>query len=402
MNENAFKQSLTKFLDSTADKKNEKTTGMRSGKGFYFWYSENCLDIAVEMVIEDPKIGKLFSWKQLRKEITTLTGKGKAKSEADTQIIKDILGLINKKPEEFLCIIPFHGIKLESPYTIGNVTLYPANQKKSVLKSKVSDKLYDKLIDTVTDNQNFATVNVQAVIASGAIEVAISEVKSALNILRFLMSEPNMLYQIGVGKRNQTMFDNEFIAVAKNSGITQHPFQYVPFPADLNALEPFGKDYVKRIGDIQRKIYSSQALKLIPLEKGLANATNLIANGLDAGEPTIQIIQLMSAIEALVEQKTFVQGITDQVCERTALLLGKDFKSRREIFDRLTTLYEKRSNLSHGNTAVVTYYDVIYLWKIARNLCFYFHIHFGEFIDSNKHEKAKLKDYLLNLRFEGK
>lgn len=400
MNENTFKQALTKFLDSIADEKNEKTTGMISGDGFYFWYSVSYLTNAVEMVIDDPKLGKLFSWKKLQEEIVKLTGKGKAKSESNTQIIEDILGLINKKPEEFLCIIPFHGIELESPYTIGNVTLYPASQKKSVLKAKVNDKLYDKLIDTVTDNQNFATVNVKAVIPSGAIEVAISEVKSALNILRFLMSEPNMLYQIGVGKQNKTMFDKEFIAVAQNSGITQHPFQYVSRPAELSALQPFGEAYVKRIGDIQHKIYSSQPT--IPLEKGLVNATNLIANGLDSEEPTIQIIQLMSAIEALVEQKTFVQGITDQVCERTALLLGKDSKSRRKIFDRLTTLYGKRSNLSHGNTAVITHYDVVYLWQIAKNLCFYFHMHFDDFIDSNTHEKARLKDYVLNLRFEGK
>ncbi|MGJ3791929.1 hypothetical protein [Lactiplantibacillus argentoratensis] len=400
MNENIFKQEITKFLDSITNKQDENTSGMTMGQGYFFWYSEIYLANAVEIIIEDSKLGKLFSWKNLQEKIVKLTGEGKAKNEADTQIIEDILGLINKKPEEFLCIIPFHGIKLESPYTIGNVTLYPASQKKSVLKSKVNDKLYDELIDTVTDKQNFATVNIQAVIPSGAIEVAILEVKSTLNILKFLMNEPNVLYQIGVGKQNKTMFDKEFIAVNQNSGITQHPFQYMPRPAELSNLQPFGKSYVKRIGDIQLKIYSSQST--VPLEKGLVNATNLIASGLDSEDPTIQIIQLMSAIEALVEQKTFVQGITDQVCERAALLLGKDSTSRRRIFDRLTTLYGKRSNLSHGNTAVITHYDVIYLWQIAQNLCFYFHMHFDDFIDSNKHEKAKLKDYLLNLRFEGK
>jgi hypothetical protein len=400
MNENIFKQAITKFLDSITDDQDEKKSGMATGQGYLFWYSVSYLANAVEIIIEDPKLGKLFSLKELQKKIVKLTGEGKAKNETDTKIIEDILGLINKKPEEFFCVIPFHGIKLESPYTIGSVTLYPASQKKSVLKFKVSDKLYDKLIDTVTDEQSFATVNVQAVIPSGAIEVAILEVKSALSILKFLVNEPNMLYQIGVGQQNQTMFDKEFIAVNQNSGITQHPFQYVPRPAELSKLQPFGKDYVKRIGDIQLKIYSSQSIA--PLEKGLVNATNLIASGLDSEDPTIQIIQLMSAIEALVEQKTFVQGITDQVCERAALLLGKDSTSRRKIFDRLTTLYGKRSSLSHGDTAVITPYDVIYLWQIAQNLCFYFHMHFDEFIDSNKHEKAKLKDYLLNLRFEGK
>ena len=108
----------------------------------------------------------------------------------------------------------------------------------------------------------------------------------------------------------------------------------------------------------------------------------------------------MSAIEALVEQKTFVQGITDQVCERSALLLGKDLISRKKIYSKLTSLYGKRSNLSHGDTAVVTHYDVVYLWEIARNLCFYFQLNFDKFIDSNKQEKKKLKTYLLDLRFE--
>lgn len=400
MNEDKFKQALAKFLDSTTNKRNEKSTGLIANNDFYFWYSVSCLSNAVEMVIEDPKLGKLFSWKKLQEKIVKLTGEEQANGESNTQIVEDILGLINKNPEEFLCIIPFHGIKLESPYTIGNVTLYPASQKKSVLKDKVSPKLYDKLIDTVTDNQNFATVNVKAVIPSGAIEVAISEVKSALNILRFIMNTPNMLYQIGVGKQNQTMFDKEFIAVAQNSGITQHPFEFVPYPIDLSDLQSSEKNYIKRIGDIQRKIYNKQST--VPLEKGLANATNLIANGLANKESSIKIIQLMSAIEALVEQKTFVQGISDQVCERTALLLGKDSNSRRKMFDKLTTLYGKRSNLSHGNTAVITHYDVVYLWQIAKSLCFYFHIHFSEFVDSNTHEKKKLKEYLLNLRFEGK
>lgn len=103
-----------------------------------------------------------------------------------------------------------------------------------------------------------------------------------------------------------------------------------------------------------------------------------------------------------MNKKTFVQGITDQVCERTALLLGKDSKSRRKIFDRLTTLYGKRSNLSHGDTAVVTHYDVVYLWEIARNLCFYFQLNFDKFFDSKQQEKKNLKTYLLDLRFEGK
>ena len=94
MNKNKFKHAITKFLDSITDERNEKKTGMAMGQGYLFWYSESYLANAVEIIIEDPKLGKLFSLKGLQEKIVNLTGEGKAKNETDTQIIEDILGLI--------------------------------------------------------------------------------------------------------------------------------------------------------------------------------------------------------------------------------------------------------------------------------------------------------------------
>ncbi|WNW17979.1 HEPN domain-containing protein [Lactiplantibacillus plantarum] len=167
------------------------------------------------------------------------------------------------------------------------------------------------------------------------------------------------------------MFDKEFLAVAEDHGLTQHPFDYLPTALDLcqiNNPENIAiKNYIERVGGIEGKILREK--NTVPLERGLLNATNLIANGLDSEEPTIQLIQLMSAIEALVEQKTFVQS---QVCERTALLLGATEEARVNIYKTLSVLYGKRSDLSHGGTAMVTHYDVVTLWELARELCFYF------------------------------
>lgn len=397
-NQDKFKQVLIKFLDNTSDKQIQNTTALTMGPGYYFWYSSIYLANVIEEIIEDPKLGKLFSWKELGELILSLIGKGKAADKKNEQIFENILQQITKSPNRFFCIIPFHGINLTKSYPIGNVTLYPASEKQSVLNKNVSSDLCGEIMDSLTDHQNFATVSVDAVIEAGAIETALSEVKSALNILKFLMNTPTSIYQIGVGKQNQTMFDNEFVAVTNDRGTTQHPFQYMPTPASLSDIQQPGKDYINRIGKIQSKIYTSQ--KIVPLERGLANATSLIADSLNYEEPNIQLTQLMSAIEALVEQKTFVQGITDQVCERSALLLGKDLISRKKIYSKLTSLYGKRSNLSHGDTAVVTHYDVVYLWEIARNLCFYFQLNFDKFLDSNQKEKKNLKTYLLDLRFE--
>lgn len=400
-NDDIFKKNLHEFLTHISNRQTKNQTALTTGKGYFFWYSEVYLANIVELVIADSVLGKRFAWKELGQSILALTGKGKAKNKTDDQISETILNqVIKKAPDNFFCVIPFHGINLNEPYNLGNVTLYPSNQKEAVIQDAISDNFRNQLLDTITDSQNFATVNVQAVIPAGAIEVALSEVKAALNILRFLINVPTKMYQIGVGKPNKNMSDKEFIAVSEKEGVTQHPFQYIPVSAELNAIQPIGKKYITKMGEIQTKIYNSETT--IPLEKGLFNATNLIAESLDTEELTMQLIQLMSAIEALVEQKTFVQGITDQVCERTALLLGENLHSRQEIYNKLTNLYKKRSNLSHGNTAIVTHYDVVYLWNVARSLCFYFQLNFDRFSDSNNQEKKNLKEYLLDLRFENK
>lgn len=38
------------------------------GQGYLFWYSESYLANAVEIIIEDPKLGKLFSLKGLQEK----------------------------------------------------------------------------------------------------------------------------------------------------------------------------------------------------------------------------------------------------------------------------------------------------------------------------------------------
>ena len=77
-NQDNFKEVLIKFIDSTSDKRNQNTTAVTMGQGYYFWYSSIYLANIIEEIIVDPKLGKLFSWKELGELVLSLIGKGKA------------------------------------------------------------------------------------------------------------------------------------------------------------------------------------------------------------------------------------------------------------------------------------------------------------------------------------
>ncbi|WP_349535499.1 hypothetical protein [Leuconostoc citreum] len=393
-----IKELVKLFLEKVSLERNEHTTGMKAGANHVFYYSDIVLAEITERILNEPKLGKLFSRKDVNATILEFVGSGFEDRENDEKVICKIIKWINSDPIEFTCFIPVHGVEVSNKYKIGDVTLHPFNEKKSILKANLKADMTSFIETESIDKLPFAIIKVNSISPDGAIEVAISEVKSTLNILQFLFNTPGSIYQIGTGKPTQNTGDSQYLALSSTTGIAQQKSRYIPFGIDLSLLSTNETEYLQRVSEIQSDIFNQT--KTVPLQNGLFNATTLIGNSLNSEDLTLQLLQLMSAIEALVEQNTFTQGITDQVCERTALLLGADYDSRKKIYDKLSDLYKKRSHLTHGNTASINYFDIVNLWEIAKNLCFYFDQHYEYFLDSNKNEKKNLKAYVLKLRFE--
>ncbi|MCL0312268.1 HEPN domain-containing protein [Apilactobacillus xinyiensis] len=366
-------------------------------------YSTMLMNDVLKYIILEASSGDYFSEEDLSKDILQICCRSILSEKDDETIFKEIMRLINSKPKKFFCIIPIHGIELTYCYNFGIVSLYPSSMKTEVIRSSYNKDMSDFFLNSKNkignfDNEDFATINVLALSSQRAVEIAIYEINKTLNVIKFLFNGIGNLYQIGIGKKTETMFDNEFIVASNeySKGSMKHPFKFLPMPANLNNLNKNGKKFVEIVTKIQSKIYKKQ--KTTPLERSLFNSVNLIASALYTDDYEVRMIKLMSAIESLVEQKTFNQSITDQVCERTALLLGKDLKLRTEIYNTMIKLYNKRSILSHGDTVRITKYDVDYLFNKSRNLCFLFLDRFDEFNDSNKKEKNKLKEYILKLK----
>ncbi len=402
LNRSMLSNKIDKFLKNIFSKNSEKAESIKMGPGFYFHYSSMLLNDIVSDIISDPKLENYFSWKELGDEITMLVGAGIKEHKETNDIIKLIINKIYEKPKVYFCLIPFYGINLKNPIEIGPVTLHSSKQKEEWISDNVTKKFQNQLAGSLHSDQNFATINVRAVIPAGAINQGLKFVNSIMNTFQFCFGNPNIIYNLGTGKNNKSMDDKEYLSFSDQDGLAQHPFPFVPMPlSETQIMESkFMVDYLKRIGEILKK--DIDHVKTTPLERGLFNATNLIGEALMYEDENQQLINLMSAIEALVEEKVFTQGITDQVCERVAFLLGDKKQGRLNIYNKLRKLYDKRSNLSHGNSLVVTHYDVVYLWNIAFRLCIYFQDNFDRFNDTNKNEKKNLDEYLLNRRFGGR
>ncbi|TPR21464.1 hypothetical protein DY102_07170 [Apilactobacillus timberlakei] len=328
-----------------------------------------------------------------------IISEGISQKKKNEEIIDNIINKIQNNTKIYTCVIPIHGVLLKKEYDMGIVKLYPYKKREEVIEEIYKEKAQKFIKDSFKSCSDFATINVTALQPLKAVEKAVSEVNKSLNILKFLFCSDNNIYQIGVGKKSESMTDKEFLAISndQNEGVVTHPFKYTPIPADVDKIAYDGNKVVKKLIKIQSKIFKHK--KTIPLEKSLFNALNLIVAGLYSDDYETQMSKFMSAIEALVEQKTFTQGITDQVCERTALLLGKTFDARKKMYNKMIELYSKRSAISHGDSANINMYDTNYLWQASSRLLFYLLNNFDNFVDSNNNPKLKMKDYILTLRF---
>lgn len=400
INMNELKNKVNIFLEDIYTKQfDERDVFVRSISSS-FSYSSILLNDIIKEIMMDEHYSKLFSAESLSTYIFNIVSDGIRSKENNQKIFENIIEYIKNDPKEFVCVIPIHGISITEKYDMGVVKLYPSEQREEVIQSIYKEKSQRFIKNSFKSKSNFATIKVIALQSQKAVEIAVSEVNKSLNIIKILFCDLNNIYQIGVGKKGESMFDKEFLAVSddQTDGVVTHPFKYTPLPAEINEITDAGNKVVKILADIQKRKFRNE--KTIPLENHLFNSLNLIATGLYENDYETKSSKFMSAIESLVEQKTFTQGITDQVCERTALLLGNDFDERKQIYYKMFDLYNQRSTISHGDESNVDIYDTEDLWIISKRLLFYLLSNFDKFVDSNNKPKIKIKDYVMNLRFK--
>lgn len=394
-----FNKYAKEFIQGITNESSETNTSVTMGNGYMYWYSPLLLTRLCQYVIDD-KVGKYFDWKQLSDKFIYTLGSGIATELNVSQIIKNMEKIVHTTTTEFRCLIPVHGLILDDEWCFGGIKFYPYKQKAQMIKQITGNQRDEKqLIHDLHDKQNFAFVTIKAANPGGAVSIARKRVQSVLNVLLFFTSNPLHRYNLGIGKSNVSMEDKEFVAISDRDGIVNRPYSYFPMYLEVKKDISWGSTVMLNISpivdSIENNIKDEQGTS--PLEKGIYNAINLIAAAIDSDSENYQIVNLMAAVESLIEENT--KNITKQICRRVAILLGADNKKRNNIYKKLIDLYDKRSKLSHGEIVLANHYDVMYLWNVARELVYYFLINFEQLNDSKKYAKKPLKIKLLKIRF---
>ncbi|WNW15008.1 hypothetical protein [Lactiplantibacillus plantarum] len=105
---------------------------------------------------------------ELGQTIVKLIGEGRARTLDDAEIIKTIVAKIRELPQVYFCLIPVFGVNVVSPFTMGDIVLYPSEQKQEVVRNAIlDDNLKQQVNDTLSDTQNFATLRVRALDPAG-------------------------------------------------------------------------------------------------------------------------------------------------------------------------------------------------------------------------------------------
>lgn len=306
---------------------------------------------------------------------------------------------LKKKDEEFFCLIPIYGIEVKSVYPkdSNNIAFFPNDLAIEKIESYLSHDVLNK--DKIKNfNGPFIGVTVKANSEPLAEELSMDYANNLISVLHVCYSNIDYQYNIGAVYRNASVSSCPIVTVnLKSKGTYSHEEFSFNMPIKLPLKKEFDLLFNIVITVINKKINND---KSTDIENKIYVAIINMAKALTETDSSQSLIDFMTAIESLVENKNFEQNIADQICERCVELLCSNSSDRLKNYKTLQKLYDKRSKIIHGETSPkVTMSDLYFLRETCLQLC----IHFAMNLDKYKNIR-KIKDwkeFYLKLRFEG-
>lgn len=352
----------------------------------------------VDNIINDKDIGKHFLGKSERYLTRTIESiiKEQPNNTNNNDTVKKIMSELKKKDEKFFCLIPIYGIEVKSVYPKdpNNIAFFPNDLAIEKIESYLNHDVLDK--DKIKNfNGPFIGVTLQANNKSTAEKLSMNYANSLISVLHVCYSNIEYQYNIGAVYRNTSVSSCPIVTVNLKSKDT---YSHEEFSFNMPIKLPLKKEFDLLLNIvitvINKKINND---KSTDIENKIYVAIISMAKALTETDSSQSLIDFMTAIESLVEEKNFEQSITDQICERCVELLCSTLSDRLEKYKTLQKLYGKRSKIIHGETSPkVTMCDLDFLYQTCLELC----MHFATNLDKYKNIKD-WKDFFLKLRFEG-
>lgn len=359
-------------------------------------------------IIEDKTLGKNFSGgaeKYLINRIINLIVEYKFVKEKSTEYTSlQIVEELKREKAPYLFFIPIYGIKVDSVYPrkYKNIALCSEKYREQKIKSLVELNDENKKrfgIGKNKDSSTFIFIKLYANNNETAKELSLSYANDFILMLHSIYSNIDSVFNIGIGNESDYNSFIDVLYVKSNHKICLSPstrnniFNNLPIRLPLSDTK---NSIIEIFFSILNKKISNEKIKSTDIENKLYIALTSIGRSTIENNSEQSLLDLMTAVESLVEEKNFSQNLTDQICERCAELLGKDSKSKLSIYKEMKVLYNKRSEIIHGSKqSKITISDLRYLREISSKLCTLFINNIEKFktiIDWNK--------YFLELRFK--
>ncbi len=252
----------------------------------------------------------------------------------DSVVLRPVVGIVVKKPKEDL----------------GPFCLYNLEESKQIIAERLG--IMDDLLWTGWEQVKYAIgTEVKARDTKRANEIADEKFELFENIIRFNLSPDDTRHRANVVNWDHNWIDLAIIASQENWSTPTG--WHGPF-LDINLSDPFffrkdnGNEYLWSLAGNKNLTRMQQSLL------GAVNWLGKAQRDLDYGRKFLLCVIALETLLTIDDQSILRPGITYQIAESVALLLGNGPDERLDLESRMKKLYGIRSAISHGGKKVVT------------------------------------------------
>ncbi len=313
--------------------------------------------------------------------------------------------------KEWIFQIPVENIKIYKDIKIGNVKLFTFNNEKLIntkekyLKSHASDFMVNNFENYL--NKVFAEVKVITIKKYAKI-LAIKEINLALNCLKLFIHQDNASF--GINGNFFTNVDRFYLLYSDfNDWLLSDGYlgQLIPFNLDEESFKFMKQNGFDKLNDLLIKKNSAYETRILNSIFWFGEALSLY---IDIKEDLIEnkkhenlehfkfgekVIKLCTALESIL---TFdkEEPIRENISERAALILGKEYSDRINIKRNIKRIYDIRSSIVHNGDVFVSKYYVKYLSDVVRYILYKLIDSSGDFYFKSIEE---FRDYIDELKY---
>jgi hypothetical protein len=250
---------------------------------------------------------------------------------------------------------------LENFITINQLSTSPPDVKAEM------ERIFRERLSQDFTGRAIIIVETRAFDDTRAIESAIEQAETVLNVLRFysrgVIVNNARSYRMYIGLKGSIykgqLFAVAFCGVERFNTTFENTGYLYPLELGQKELSRMEEDSFM----ILHKILLKEPKQRTAFENLIVNSVNLFGRAMNNQDTTSAFVSMVVALESILLKKA--EPIKTLLAERTALLLGRVYEERMFYFRHMSQLYQIRSDIVHRGFLDVTEGDLALLSLIV-------------------------------------